>query len=163
MGVSGAGKTEVGRALADAVGWGFVEGDDYHPASNVEKMAHGIPLNDADRAPWLAALHDTIADTVARDDHAIIACSALKHAYRKTLRLADHPYAVRFVHLDVPESVLAARLRRRTGHFMPSSLLRSQLQTLETPHDAFCVDGTLPVHGIVRRVVEHFHLSSPSP
>lgn len=158
MGVSAAGKTVVGRALADALAWRFVEGDDYHPAANVEKMKHGTPLNDEDRAPWLAALHDVIAEAATHGDHAVVACSALKRAYRDVLRLSDEPEAVQFVHLDVPEQVLAERLAHRHGHFMPPSLLKSQLDTLEMPRDAFCVDGTLPVPEIVARIVDHFHL-----
>jgi len=160
MGVSAAGKTVVGRALANALAWRFVEGDDYHPAANVEKMKHGIPLNDEDRAPWLAALHRLIAEAAAHNDHAVVACSALKHAYRDVLRLRDEPQAVRFVYLDVPEQVLADRLAHRHGHFMPPSLLKSQLETLEKPRDAFCVDGTLPVPEIVQRIMDHFHLSA---
>lgn len=159
MGVSAAGKTEVGRALAATVGWRLIEGDDYHPASNVEKMAHGIPLTDDDRAPWLAALHHAIADVATRNDHAVVACSALKHSYRERLRLSDAPDAVRFVYLDVPAPILAERLAHRHGHFMPPSLLESQLETLEKPRDALRVDGTLPVPEIVRHIVDHFHLA----
>ncbi len=155
MGVSGAGKTTVGRALAAALGWPFVEGDDYHPTSNVEKMRHGIPLTDADRAPWLARLRDVIEDVIARDGHAVIACSALREAYRRALQPRDAPPGtVRFVLLDVPADVLHARLEHRVGHYMPASLLGSQLATLERPNDALCVDGTLPPDEIVRRIRE---------
>jgi gluconokinase len=157
MGPSGAGKTAVGRALAAAIGWPFLEGDDYHPRANVEKMSHGIPLTDADRAPWLAALRRAIERIVTNDDHAVLACSALKHAYREELR-GDHPGAVRFVYLDVPEHVLAERLKQRPHHFMPPELLHSQLATLEEPRDAYRVDGTLPIPEIVSRVVAEFDL-----
>lgn len=151
MGVSGAGKTVVGQALAEALGWTFLEGDDYHPAANVEKMSHAIPLDDADRAPWLAALRNLIASVIARDEHAVLACSALKQSYRDMLVPPDAPPgAVRFVFLDVPRDVLLQRLETRRGHFMPPELLDSQLATLEHPRDAVRMDGTLPVPEIVR-------------
>lgn len=142
MGVSGAGKTVVGRALATALGWRFVEGDDLHPRANVDKMRRGEPLDDADRAPWLRAL----ADTMRALSDGVVACSALRESYRQELRVRDD---VRFVWLDVPEPVLAARLAARTGHYMPPSLLPSQLATLERPDDALRVDGTQPVDAIV--------------
>src|SRR5579884_1235439 len=126
MGVSGAGKTTVGRALAAALGWPFVDADDLHPAANVEKMRRGQPLDDADRAPWLAA----VASTIRSMRDGVVACSALKRAYRDLLRVRDD---VRFVYLAVDEKVLAARLAARQGHYMPPSLLPSQLATLEPP------------------------------
>jgi len=152
MGVSGAGKTVVGKALAAATGWRFYEGDDYHSARSIEKMRHGIPLDDADRAPWLDALHRLIAGVVDRGEHAVIACSALKATYRERLAGDTPTGAVRFVHLDVPMDVLRARLRTRVGHFMPPELLASQLATLEPPHDALWVDGTNPPAEIVARI-----------
>lgn len=152
MGVSGAGKTVIGEALAGATGWPFYEGDDYHSAASIEKMRHGIPLDDADRAPWLGALHRLIVDVVGRDAHAIIACSALKAAYRARL-VENTPHdAVRFVHLDVPADVLRARLETRAGHFMPPELLGSQLATLEAPSNALWVDGTKPPAEIVESI-----------
>ncbi len=153
MGVSGAGKTLVGHALAAAVGWPFYEGDDYHSQANVDKMAHGIPLDDADRAPWLAALRDLIAGVISRGEHGVLACSALKQHYRDVLVPENAaPGAVRFVFLDVPKPVLLERLKDRKGHFMPPELLDSQLATLEHPRDAVRIDGTRPVPEIVRRV-----------
>jgi carbohydrate kinase (thermoresistant glucokinase family) len=161
MGVAGAGKTAVGRALADALHWRFVEGDDYHPRANVEKMSHGMPLSDDDRRPWLEALRSVIAAAVHDGEHAVVACSALKHAYRETLRVPDAPPgAIRFVYLDVPRAVLAERLAMRQHHFAPPALLDSQLDTLEKPRDALWVDGTLPVLAIVDRVVTALHLST---
>lgn len=134
MGVSGAGKTTIGEALAIALGWPFVEGDDFHPQANVDKMARGEPLDDDDRAPWLAALAAkmrTLADGV-------VACSALREKYRDVLRVRDD---VRFVLLDVSRVELERRLQSRRGHFMPASLLDSQLATLEHPSDALVIDG----------------------
>jgi gluconokinase len=153
MGVSGAGKTLVGRTLADALGWPFHEGDDYHSAANIEKMSHGIPLTDDDRAPWLAALHHLIVGIITRDERGVVACSALKHSYRQDLASTTlRRSAVRFVYLDVPRAVLEQRLRARRGHFAPPELLDSQLATLEEPHDALRVNGDQPPAEIVREI-----------
>jgi gluconokinase len=155
MGVSGAGKTTVGQALANELGWTFYEGDDFHPPRNIEKMAAGKPLTDEDRAPWLAALRTLIDETLARGGRAVIACSALRHGYRKRLTPDGQQRAsVKFVFLDVPVAVLRERLRERRGHFMTDALLDSQLATLEPPRNALRVDGTRPVDeiaGDVRR------------
>ncbi len=126
MGVSGSGKSTVGAALAAALGVPFADGDDFHPDSNRQAMAAGIPLTDADREPWLAALR---AWAAARDGGCVLACSALRRAYRDVLRGAG-PDVV-FVHLDVPAATLRSRMLARAGHFMPASLLDSQLSTLE--------------------------------
>jgi gluconokinase len=153
MGVAGAGKTEVGRALAGAIGWRFEEGDDYHSRANKEKMARGEGLTDEDRAPWLAALQAFVAGTIARDGPAVLACSALKESYRAALVPPDAPSgAVRFVYLDVPRDVLESRLRDRKGHYAGVSLLDSQLATLEKPRDAVWMDGTCPVSEIVESI-----------
>ena len=132
MGVSGTGKTSVGEELAEELGCEFVEGDSLHPRRNIEKMEHGIPLTDEDRWPWLQA----IADMVAVRDHegtsTVVTCSALKRKYRDLLRDAAPTF---FVHLDAPFDVLEARMRQRTKHFMPASLLRSQVDTLEPLDD----------------------------
>jgi gluconokinase len=128
MGVSGAGKSTVGKLLAQAIGANFIDGDDRHPEANVAKMAAGIPLDDADREPWLEAIGEEFAR--AGDKSLVVACSALKRSYREIIRRA-HP-AVRFVFLEGPRELLAARLAARSsGHFMPPSLLQSQLETLE--------------------------------
>ncbi len=145
MGVAGAGKSEVGQALAAALGWTFVDADDLHPAANIDKMRRGEPLDEADRAPWL----DAIAARLRTLDDAVVAFSALREAYRHKARVRDD---VRFVWLDVPRDVLARRLRERRGHFMPPTLLDSQLATLEPPRDAVVVDGTLPVDVIVATI-----------
>jgi carbohydrate kinase (thermoresistant glucokinase family) len=125
MGVSGSGKTTVGSAVAARLGWRFIDGDTLHPPGNIAKMAGGAPLTDADRAPWLAA----VARQLASGGDAIAACSALRRAYR--LAIAEAVPGVLFVHLTVPAGTLAARMRTREGHFMPASLLDSQLSTLE--------------------------------
>jgi gluconokinase len=160
MGIAGAGKTTVGRALADALGWAFHDADDFHPAANVGKMRAGVPLGDADRAPWLATLHDLIARIVARGEHAVLACSALRQAYREALLPAGAPAAVAFVHLEVPASVAERRLAERPGHYMQASLVASQVATLEPPSNALCLDAELPVRELVSRIRSAFCLSS---
>jgi gluconokinase len=129
MGVSGCGKSEVGQRLASSLGVPFLEGDAYHPAANVAKMAAGIPLTDADRAGWLATLRDEIAAARSRGEGLVLACSALKRRYRDLLREADP--ALHFVHLDGARGLIAQRMLARTAHFMPTSLLDSQLADLE--------------------------------
>jgi len=149
MGVSGTGKSTIGRALAEALGLPFVEGDDLHPPANVAKMAAGIPLTDADRAPWL----DLVAARLAGSP-AVVACSALRRIYRDRLR-ADAPNLA-LVYLHGAREVLAARMAARPGHFMPTSLLDSQLATLEPPEpdeNALAVDVALAPGEIVAEVV----------
>lgn len=129
MGVSGCGKSEVGRQLAVRLGVEFVEGDAYHSAANVAKMAAGIPLTDDDRAEWLHTLQAHIAGARAAGAGLVLACSALKRRYRDLLRMGDP--ALQFVHLDGARAVIAQRMQARTAHFMPTSLLDSQLRDLE--------------------------------
>ena len=129
MGVSGAGKTTVAVGLARRLGWEFTEGDDHHPPANVAKMRAGIPLDDADRAPWLQRLADWIGEQEAAGESCVLTCSALARRYRDALRVGNE--SVWFVHVDVPADVLAERLAARTGHYMPASLLDSQLAALE--------------------------------
>jgi gluconokinase len=150
MGVAGAGKTTVGQLLAHQLGWPFYDADDFHPRANVEKMQRGIALDDADRAPWLDALHALIARLAAEQRSAILACSALTAAYRR--RLAAGVAAVRFVYLRGGAALLRARLAGRRGHFMPSDLLQSQLDTLEEPADALTVDIDAPPEAIAATI-----------
>lgn len=153
MGVSGTGKSTIGRRLAETLGLPFVEGDDLHPAANLAKMAAGIPLTDADRAPWL----DRIAAVLDRP--VVVTCSALKHSYRDRLRVAAPDLVLVYLH-GTPE-LLAARMAQRDGHFMPPSLLESQLATLEEPaadEDAIPADVTLPPEQIVEHVASLLRL-----
>lgn len=148
MGVSGTGKSTIGRALAEKLDMPFVEGDDLHPESNVAKMAAGIPLTDADRAPWL----DRIAAELDRP--VVITCSALKRAYRDRLRRAAPDLVLVYLH-GAPD-LLASRMAQRDGHFMPTALLESQLSTLEEPaadEDAIPVDVMLRPDEIVELVI----------
>lgn len=138
MGVSGAGKTTLGRALADALGRDFADADDFHPPENLAKMRAGIPLNDADRAPWLSALGEEASRHASAGRPLVLACSALRQTYRDALRSSAPD--TRFVFLDGARETVAARLASRRGHFMPANLLDSQLATLEPPSDALRVD-----------------------
>jgi gluconokinase len=154
MGVQGSGKTTVGRALASRLGWRFADADEFHTASNVAKMSAGIPLNDADRAPWLQALRAEIDRTVAAGSNLVLTSSALKERYRQQL-LTD---GVALVHLRGPQELIASRLREREGHFAKSNLLASQFAELEEPHDALTVDISQPVEKIVEGIVEGLRL-----
>ena len=134
MGPAGSGKTTVGRRLAAALGWSFHEGDELHPPENVALMRAGVPLGDAERAPWLAAIATLIAGFVAAGTPAVITCSALKRDYRRTLVSPTAPVgAVRFVYLRATAPLLDRRLAARRGHFFDPALLASQLAALEEP------------------------------
>ena len=131
MGVSGSGKSTLGEALSKRLGWPFQEGDDLHPPANIAKMSAGVPLTDADRAPWLAAVGAWIDGRIAAGGGGVITCSALKAAYRKTLT-QGRP-SVRLIYLDADEAVIERRVAARKGHFMPASLVASQFADLEPP------------------------------
>ncbi|PJG55041.1 gluconate kinase [Bradyrhizobium forestalis] len=157
MGVSGSGKSTVAKALGERLGWRFEDGDSFHPAGNVEKMRAGHPLTDEDRWPWLNAIADEIALVCGRGEHIIIACSALKHAYRDVLLRGRSD--VRFVFLKGTKELIAERLALRKGHFMPPGLLTSQFETLEPPEAGehvitVSIDETVEaiVDGIVRQL-----------
>jgi len=154
MGVSGAGKTTAGTALASALGWRFVEGDELHPAANKDKMRAGIPLSENDRTPWLAALHAVIVQAIDRREHLVVACSALKERYRAVLR--GDCRGVRFVYLKVAQGVAVERSAVRVGHFAGPALVPSQFATLEEPEDALTIDATLPPDQIVAAIRREF-------
>ena len=149
MGVSGAGKTTIGQLLASDLGWEFIDADDYHSLQNVEKMRSGIPLTDADRGPWLKSLRELIADRIASEKNAVLACSALKQAYREELQLSPE---VKLVYLQGSVELLRQRLHKRVGHFMTEAMLDSQLASLETPVDAAIVNIDQPPEAIVREI-----------
>jgi gluconokinase len=139
MGVSGSGKTTVGKALAAKLGWASVEGDDYHPPSNVEKLRAGTPLTDEDRRPWLAALRERVDRAIAAGEDMVLACSALKHSYQDYLE-RDDPARIHYFYLHGSEELIRDRLAGRKGHFMNPGLLHSQFETLEPPTDAVRVE-----------------------
>lgn len=154
MGVSGCGKSSFGAALADALHARFLDADDLHPPANRRKMAAGIALDDTDRRAWLNAVAAWMAKRGEQGEPGVVACSALRRRYRDRLRVAVGE--VRFVYLEVPRAELEQRMRSRQ-HFMPVTLLDSQLATLEPPEQdesACIVDGTMPLHENLRRVLE---------
>jgi gluconokinase len=152
MGVTASGKTTVGHLLRDRLGWPFYDGDDFHPPANIEKMSHGIPLTDEDRGPWLASLHKLLADAEARGDSIIVGCSALKATYREVLSAGLR--TLRIVYLKGDPATLQARLDRRVGHFMPKTMLPSQIAALEEPADAVVVNAALPPDVIVQQILD---------
>ncbi|NMH90950.1 gluconokinase [Pseudonocardia bannensis] len=157
MGVSGVGKSTVAQEIARRTGWAFAEGDDLHPEANRQKMAAGHPLDDEDRRPWLRRIADWIGGQEAAGHDAVLTSSALKRRYRDLLR-HGHP-SVRFVHLTADPGVLAARVQNRPGHYMPASLLGSQLETLEPLQAdepgivvATDADAAVVADGVLRRL-----------
>jgi gluconokinase len=159
MGVSGSGKSTIGEALAGRLGWPFEDGDRFHPAANVAKMSAGHPLTDEDRRPWLQAIADEIDRVCEAGERAVIACSALKRAYRDILVHGRDD--VRIVFLDGKRELIAARLAARKGHFMPPGLLESQFGTLEPPtadENPLTVSIDAPVETIVDDIVRQLGL-----
>jgi gluconokinase len=152
MGVAGSGKTAVGLQVARQLDWIFLDADDFHPPANIEKMKHGIPLNDQDRAPWLQRLHDEIQNQNAEGRSVILACSALKESYRKVLH--DEIFPPRFVYLDVDPETIRDRLQHRSEHFFPRELMESQFAALEKPKDAITVDARKPLADVVSQVID---------
>jgi gluconokinase len=149
VGVSGAGKTTVGHLLSSQMGWEFADADDYHSAANIQKMTSGIPLTDAERAPWLETLRRLIASWIADGKNAVLACSALRREYRDILRIRPE---VQFVYLKGTPQLLHERLHARVGHFMTEKMLDSQLATLEEPEDAVVVDIDRSLEEIVAEI-----------
>ena len=138
MGVAGSGKTTVGKALSDALGWPFYDADDFHSAENVRKMVSGVPLTDDDRRPWLQRLHKLIAERSEQAEDGVLACSALKQKYR-TILCADSDVEV--VYLKAQPDLIRSRLDLRRGHYMPPQLIESQFRDLEEPRAALNVDA----------------------
>ena len=152
MGVSGSGKTSVGSELALRLGWQFFDGDDFHPPQNVQKMAQGTPLTDADRIPWLEELQKLIHTQFKQGNSIVLACSALKASYREIL-CKNNP-EVMFVHLVGDFQLIADRMRERSDHYMKASMLESQFATLEVPADALSVSIDQPVASIIEEIIQ---------
>ena len=150
MGVAGSGKTTVGTMLAEAMKCQFLEGDSLHSQQNIEKMRRGIPLTDADRAPWLAAIHTRILESFERGLDLVVACSALKQPYRKGL---GRSVPITWVYLKGPPSLIRARLRSRPDHFMKAEMLSSQFDALDEPADALVVDVSATPSAIVAHIL----------
>lgn len=155
MGVSGSGKTTVGEAVARQIHAKFIDGDDLHPRANIQKMGSGHPLNDEDRMPWLERLSDAAYSLNHKNETGIIVCSALKRRYRDRLREGNQGMV--FLYLKGSFDVIMERLKARSGHFMPTDLLKSQFETLEEPGadepDVICVDIDADIDEVVRRCV----------
>jgi gluconokinase len=160
MGVAGTGKSTVASLFAKKSGAVFYEGDDFHPAENVAKMRAGVPLTDADRAPWLRELRKIILRALVAETFSVLTCSALRATYRETLAAGD-PRVV-FVHLTGPRAVLEERLRNRRGHFLPATLLDSQIATLEPPVNALTFSCEKSPEAIVGELLHHWARSNPT-
>jgi gluconokinase len=150
MGVSGSGKTTIGSALGDRLGWPFLDGDDFHPPENVAKMKSGTPLTDEDRSPWLDRLNAELRAREARGENALLACSALKQAYRDRLSRGLANWRLVFLHGSV--ELLRRRAEARKHRYMPASLLQSQLDTLEPPAQAIRIDVAEPLERSVETI-----------
>ncbi len=150
MGVTGAGKTTIGRALATSLGWEFHDGDELHTEASKLKMHRGVALDDLDRAPWLKALRKLIQTLLSEDRNAVVACSALKQSYRD--ELVVDPKLVKIIYLEGSKQLIAERLRRRIGHFVNPDLLQSQFDTLEEPRNAIVVDVSAAPETIVSEI-----------
>ena len=153
MGVAGSGKTTVGRSLARHLGWDFYDADSFHPAENISKMANGIPLQDADRAPWLASLHALISTSVKDNQPAVLACSALKKSYRQKLLKGNEDVLV--VYLKGSYDLIWSRISARQDHYMKPQMLQSQFEALEEPADALTIDISRSVDEIVQAIIKH--------
>jgi gluconokinase len=156
MGVVGSGKTTVGRLLAEQLGWGFADADDFHSASNVEKIRRGIALDDDDRRPWLGSLRAAINGWIAEKRNFVLACSALKRSYRRELSVGPD---VQFVYLKGSAELIAQRLRSRHGHFAGEQILASQFADLEEPEDAVTVEIAMTPEQIVSEIREKLGLA----
>ncbi len=149
MGVEGLGKTSVGQLLAQTLGWMFVDADDSHSASNKEKMSRGVPLDDADRGPWLCAIHDFVVDQTRKGRNVVLACSALKQSYRQQLQQGME---MKIVFLKGSFELFYFRLQKRQAHFARETLLASQFASLEEPTGAVTIDASLPEAEIVKQI-----------
>ncbi|WP_363319238.1 gluconokinase [Microcoleus sp. PH2017_01_SCD_O_A] len=153
MGVSGSGKTTVGKLLAESLNWDFSDADDFHPPGNIEKMSRGIPLEDADRLPWLLHLQGTIDRWLLENKNVVLACSGLKASYREML--FRDKQRMKIVYLKGDFELFAARLKTRENHYMKADLLSSQFATLEEPENAIIIDASQPLEVIVRQIINY--------
>lgn len=162
MGVSGSGKTTIGKMLSDSIQCSFLEGDLLHSKENIEKMSHGIPLTDSDRAPWLAAIRGRILDFIKSGKSLVVVCSALEQKYRDFL---DEGILITWVYLKGSEELIRWRMKHRPTHFMKADMLPSQFAALEEPSDAdaIVVDITLPPSAIVEKILARLGIPDETP
>jgi gluconokinase len=153
MGVSGCGKSSVGKALAQSLGWDFYDADNFHPPENVAKMANRIPLDDSDRAPWLASLNKLVSSSLKADKPGVLACSALKERYRQQLMNGNN--GVQIVYLRGSYELIWSRMEKRTDHYMKPHMLKSQFETLEEPANALTMDISMSLDDIAQEILKH--------
>ncbi|HSG42708.1 MAG TPA: gluconokinase [Anaerolineales bacterium] len=154
MGVSGSGKTTLGKALAQKLGWDFYDADDFHLPENVAKMTNGIPLDDSDRAPWLASLHDQLLYTLNKDRHPVLACSALKESYRA--QLINDLNRIVLIYLRGSYEIIRSRMLSREDHYMKPEMLKGQFDILEEPQDAFVLDVSMTLGEMLSITINRF-------
>lgn len=160
MGTTGAGKTTVGKLTAQKLGWDFLDGDDFHPQANIEKMKHGVPLSDVDRAPWLANIHSRLQQLSAKGKNVVLACSALKQSYRNTLSAG---LDMRIVYLRGTYDEMRQHILARRGHFAGESILAGQFADLEEPADALALDVGGTPEGLATQAIAGLGLSTRPP
>ena len=151
MGVSGSGKTTVGKAVSNKFGWKYYEGDEYHPAENVEKMKNWIPLNDEDRLPWLLSLRKVVEEAISKRENIVISCSALKEAYRKILKVSEE---VKFIYLKGSYDLIRKRMEERIPHFFKPEMLKSQFDVLKEPQQAIEIDISKSSESIIGDLID---------
>jgi gluconokinase len=156
MGTTGAGKTTIGTMLAAQLNWEFADADTFHPPANIEKMSRGVPLTDEDRIPWLKAMREAILEWIAAGKNVVLACSALKRAYRDELRPSPE---VRIIYLKGDYTLFAERIRQRRGHFAGEGILAGQFADLEEPTDAITIDAAKSAEQIVAEIRKRLSLS----
>ncbi len=159
MGVSGSGKSTIGKLLAASLDWEFSDADTFHSVANIEKMSHGIPLNDADRMPWLQQLQSAITQWLLENKNVVFACSALKSSYREILW--QDPERMRLVYIKSSFDLLQKRLQQRQNHFMAQTLLKSQFEALEEPKNSITIDANQPAIVSVQQIKEGLGLKNP--
>ncbi|VEP16132.1 Thermosensitive gluconokinase [Hyella patelloides LEGE 07179] len=151
MGVSGSGKTTIGKLLSDRLNCQFYDADDFHPSNNIEKMSRGIPLNDNDRLPWLLKLNDIVSNAIKEGKSGVMACSALKEQYRQIIG-RNYPQKITWIYLRGDYATIRDRLEKRSNHFMPEDLLCSQFDALEEPHNAINVDISFDENKLIEQI-----------
>lgn len=156
MGVTGSGKTTLGRLLAKRLGWAFFDGDDFHSLENIRKMSAGIPLTDEDRFEWLQTLADLVRKSINEERSIVLACSALKQPYRDILTV--DPAKVKFVYLKGSPVMIGRRVRQRTGHYMQAGMVESQFAALEEPADALIIDIRQSPQKCVERILNAYQI-----